>query len=348
MLTSAELFHKFQRFIERDEFILDNPNFRMEYASRDLGLEMGYYSLSKTDLYIGGTKRGHLIKKPGKYFNGYVYCFLEDQLQIVKELVDGKDRRIIFLEYEGNFCYGYCFDYLGKLEPNRCFAYEMDGKIAVGFKTFSYYPHNDMLKEDIIRYEKYIYINGVLSAIDVKETLFDFESETERLLSEDVYDFFTGEFWVPSRCAAKDIDQDNNRSNVVYDNQKKLTKKLERKIKNVSSLDQAIKTFFDVVSKASPNAGAMILYEVGCYPADENTKAFMFYLIRQTPSEEGEYYQMILQLQYGFSNELCSISEYEWRDSSDSDLYEYVMKSEAYNVLKDKKIKNIRVWADET
>ena len=30
------------------------------------------------------------------------------------------------------------------------------------------------------------------------------------------------------------------------------------------------------------------------------------------------------------------------------DLQEYVFKSEAYNVLKDKKIKEIKVWVDET
>ena len=95
MLTSAELFHRFYKYIERCEFELDNPNFRKEYASFGLGLEMGYYSLSKTDLFVAGTKRGRLIKKPGKHFCGYEYCFLGDRLQIAKCL-DGKDRNITF------------------------------------------------------------------------------------------------------------------------------------------------------------------------------------------------------------------------------------------------------------
>lgn len=205
MIASTYLFHKFQKFVERGEYDLENPNYRMKYATQASGLEMGYYSLSKTDLYVGGIKRGRIIKKPGKNFNGYVYYFLGDRLQIAKRLVDGKDRNIIFIEYEGDYWYGYIFDYLGELIPNRCFAYEMNGDKIVEYKAFSCYP-NYMLKEDIIRDEKYIYTDGKLSAIYEKETVYNFASDEERLLSEDVYDYFTGRYWVPSRCVSKDVN----------------------------------------------------------------------------------------------------------------------------------------------
>lgn len=348
MLSSVELFHKFQKFIERGEFELENPNFRKEYASSGLGLEMGYYSLSKTDLFVGGTKRGRLIKKPGKHFCGYEYCFLGDRLQIAKCLVDGKDRNIIFLEYEDDYRYGYIFDYLGKLEPNRCFAYEMDGGTIIGFKTFSYYPKNDILKEDIIREEKYFYTDGELCSIGEKLTHFDFFSEKERLLSEDVYDYFNGKFWVPSRCVAKDKNQTNNISSIVYDNQKKLCNKLKKSIKLDMSLDQVIQAFFSVVSEAKPNNEEMLLYEVGCRSVAKDIKACFFCLIRQIPSPDGEYYQMILELQYDVCDEVSSLSECEWHKQGDNDLYEYVFKSEAYRVLKNMIIKKVNVWVDET
>ena len=132
------------------------------------------------------------------------------------------------------------------------------------------------------------------------------------------------------------------------DNQKKLTKKLEKKIKTVSSLEQAVKEFFALVAEASPNEEEILLYEVGCYQADDNSKACTFCLVRQTPSEDGEYYQMHLELQYEADDDIKALNECEWHEKGDSDLYEYVAKSKAYQMLKDRTYSKINVWVDET
>lgn len=347
MITTKELLHKFKAFIERNEFETENPAFRMEYASKSLGLEIGYYSLSKTDLFVGGTKRGSLIKRPRKDFNGYAYCFLGDRLQIAKRIVNGEDRNITFLEYEDNYCFGYDFDYLGELIPHRCFAYEIDGDRITGFKIMQYFHDIEGMKEHIIHEEKYLYTGGELSAICEKKTYFDFISEEERPFSEDVYDYFTGRYWVPARCVAKDTDRSDNESEDVFDDQKKLCKKLEKKIKQDMSLDQAIQAFFDVVAEAKPNDEEMLLYEVGSYAVSDK-ETCVFSLVRQTPSPDDEFYQLILELHYDICNEVRSLSECEWHEKGDDDLQDYVKKSEAYNVLKDKTIKKIRVWVDET
>ena len=111
---------------------------------------------------------------------------------------------------------------------------------------------------------------------------------------------------------------------------------------------QAIQAFFDVVAEAKPNDEEMLLYEVGCYSFGADTENCYFCLVRQTPSPDDEFYQMHLELQYDICDEVRSLSECEWHEKGDDDLQDYVKKSEAYNVLKDKTIKKIRVWVDET
>ena len=144
------------------------------------------------------------------------------------------------------------------------------------------------------------------------------------------------------------INNSEKKTKVKTDNQKSLCKKLEKKIDQDMSLDEAIQAFFDVVAEAKPNDEEMLLYEVGCYSVDSDSKACMFCLVRQTPSPDGEFYQMHLELQYDICDEVRSLNECEWHEKGDDDLQEYVKNSEAYKVLKDKPIKKISVWVDET
>ena len=352
MITTIELRQKCKAFIEQGRFGTENPGFRKEYASQAVGLEIGYYSLSKTDLHDTGCKRGRLIKKPGKDFSGYEYCFLGVQLQIVKEILGGIEHKIIFLEYEDNYCYGYDFFVdpfnPGELKPYQCFAYEMDGDRITGFKIFGYDPYVAISKEVCVHEERYVYNGGELCEIRIILTYFDPFSGIERPYRERVFDRFDGKYWVYSGDSAKDAEQSDNGSKKVFDNQKKLCKKLEKKIRQDMSLDQAVQAFFDVVSEAKPNDEEMLLYEVGCFSFDGDPKTCSFCLVRQTPSPDDEFYQMHLELHYDFCDEMSSLSECEWHEQGDDDLQEYVKKSEAYNVLKDKPVKKISVWVDET
>ena len=171
---------------------------------------------------------------------------------------------------------------------------------------------------------------------------------SERLRDESIYDHFNGKYWVPSSWALNDPVQASDDMNNGIDDQKKLCKKLEKKIKPDVSLDQAIDSFFEIVSEARPNDEEMLLYEVGCYSGSENSKDCLFCLVRQTPAPDEEYYQMHLEIRFDICDEVLSLSECKWHEHGDDDLHEYIMRSEAYKILKGRMIKKISVWVDET
>lgn len=133
----------------------------------------------------------------------------------------------------------------------------------------------------------------------------------------------------------------------VIDNQKKLCKMLEKETKQAETLDQAIDAFFKVVSSAKPNDEEMLLYEVGCYSFD-GPEECQFSLVRQTPTRDDEFYQMHMEVTYEAGEEERQLSECEWHEEGDDDLREYVHRSKAYIVLKNKQFLKISVWVDET
>ena len=134
----------------------------------------------------------------------------------------------------------------------------------------------------------------------------------------------------------------------VFDNQKKLCKMLENETKQVATLDQAIDAFFKVVSEAKPNDEEMLLYEVGCYSFDGSEESCLFSLVRQTPTRDDEFYQMHMEITYKAGEEERQLSECEWHETGNDDLRDYVYRSKAYNVLKNKPVLKIMVWVDET
>ena len=342
-----ELIDKYIDYPKEKAEELISSSSHVEYATAGTGYLEGYYCPSRIDLFVSGCKRGRLIKKPGKYFDGYKYYFSADNeiclidTHCSRELLIRESDRVYgiyyhkFLESE-SYSLSYITEALYKGNLIRSYS-----QSSVTLYDLCKKPN---LKENMrifTDYQEYIYSDDAVPSIEkivLEHRDYNIFDRLDNVISSEEI----------SLVRNNDSDSENN-TVAKIDNQKKLTKKLERKINKIGSLDQAVKAFFEVVSEASPNDEEMLLYEVGCYPADDNSQACMFCLVRQTPSEDGEYYQMILQLQYDICDELCSLSECEWRDpGDDTDLYEYVLKSEAYKVLKDKKIKKISAWVDET
>ena len=317
---------------------------RVEYATAATGYLEGYYCPRRIELFVSGCKRGRLIKKPGEYFDGFTYYFSADN-EI--SLIDTYSSLELLIR-EGDYVFGI---YYWKSQESDCFLLS---RITVAhykdklIRSYSEYivTRYDIWKEmnpkDNMRIytdsEEYLYSDEAVSTIEKiisKHVDYNCIDRIDKVISSNEYDVAR-------------INNSERKTKVKTDNQKSLCKKLEKKIDQDMSLDEAIQAFFDVVAEAKPNDGEMLLYEVGCYSVDSDSKACMFCLVRQTPSPDGEFYQIHLELQYDICDEVRSLNECEWHEKGDDDLQEYVKKSEAYKVLKDKQIKRISVWVDET
>ena len=198
MITTKEMFTKFMQFVDYGHFDVEKNNYRIEYATQPIGLEMGYYSLSKTDLIVRGIKRGHVIKKVKNPFCGFKYYFLNKQLVVAKRVIDDMDNAITFLQYHGDYCFGFTFDVRRTLVPMNCFVYEFDKGKITAFKSSRSCPSSEV-NPIVIRDEKYNYIQGDLISIEEKISFYDYTKENERISSEKTYDYFTGKYWVQSK-----------------------------------------------------------------------------------------------------------------------------------------------------
>lgn len=317
---------------------------RVEYATAARGYLEGYYCPRRIELYVSGCKRGRLIKKPGEYFDGFTYYFSADN-EI--SLIDTYSSLELLIR-EDDYVFGI---YYWKSQESDYFL--------LSRITVAHY------KDKLIRsYSEYIFTRyDIWKEMNPKDNMHIYTDSEEYLYSDEAVPTIEKIIskHMDYNCIDRidkvissyehDVARINNsekKTKVKTDNQKSLCKKLEKKIDQDMSLDEAIQAFFDVVDEAKPNDEEMLLYEVGCYSIDSDSKACMFCLVRQTPSPDGEFYQMHLELQYDICDEVRSLNEYEFKLKGDDDLQEYVKKSEAYKVLKDKQIKRISVWVDET
>lgn len=316
----------------------------VEYATAATGYLEGYYCPRRIELFVSGCKRGRLIKKPKENFDGFTYYFSADnEISLIDTF-----RSLELLIREGDCVFGI---YYWKSQESDYFLLS---RITVAhykdklIRSYSEYivTRYDIWKEmnpkDNMRIytdsEEYLYSDEAVPTIEkiiLKHVDYNCIDRIDKVISND-------------EINVARINNSEKKTKVKTDNQKSLCKKLEKKINQDMSLDEAIQAFFDVVTETKPNDEEMLLYEVGCYSVDSDSKACMFCLVRQTPSPDGEFYQMHLELQYDICDEVRSLNECEWHEKGDDDLQEYVKKSEAYKVLKDKQIKRISVWVDET
>lgn len=271
-----------------------------------------------------------------------VYAFFDDDFRVmaIASYQSAKSYAAEFFEYYENYYVGLMFVSIGWSNDSSNFL--------LGRVTYYVYDEGKVTRM-ITAYD----LSSIKkSRIDTAELAYEdgetvIISSTARIYKKLKSGFVLDKQWDKLNPPADSSSGSKRR----IDNQKKLCKKLEKKIKQDMSLDEAIQAFFDVVAEAKPNDEEMLLYEVGCYSVDSDSKACMFCLVRQTPSPDGEFYQMHLELQYDICDEVRSLNECEWHEKGDDGLQEYVKnvkKSEAYKVLKDKQIKRISVWVDET
>jgi len=339
-----ELIDKYIVYPKETANELISSSSRVEYASAATGYLEGYYCPRRIELFVSGCKRGRLIKKPKENFDGFTYYFSADnEISLIDTF-----RSLELLIREGDYVYGI---YYSKFMESEHFDLSYITVAHYKDNLIRHYSENsitcyDIWKEmnpkDNLRIysssEEYLYSDEDVPAIEkiiLKHVDYNCIDRIDKVISND-------------EINVARVNNSEKKTKVKTDNQRKLCKKLEKKINQDMSLDEAIQAFFDVVTETKPNDEEMLLYEVGCYSFGEDTKNCYFCLVRQTPSPDDEFYQMHLELQYDICDEVRSLSECEWYEKGDNNLQEYVKNSEAYNVLKGKPIRKISVWVDET
>lgn len=191
MISTKDMFSRFQLFSQNNEVLIKRAGCIKEYATESVGLEMGYYSQSKTDLYVSGIKRGKLLKKIPKSFNGFIYYFNDDHLVGASRVVHNKEFEIIDLDYYEIYCFGYVYALQEKIIPMRCFVYEKKNNRVIAFKSSNSYHKNEKNKPPaIIIQERYTYFEDELCSIEVKKSLYDFASEEEHFYNQQMYDVY--------------------------------------------------------------------------------------------------------------------------------------------------------------
>ncbi|MBR2557973.1 MAG: hypothetical protein IKE95_06385 [Methanobrevibacter sp.] len=317
---------------------------RVEYATHGLGYLEGYYCPSRVEVFVSGCKRGRLIKKIKPAFDGYKYYFSADNEIILIDTFNGigLSRRELMVSEE-DYLYGIYY-YAGEtsFQLDHITVTHYSNSLVRSYTDSVILPLDTGLKMDMnnlhvyLNYQEYIYSDKPDTAI-IKVGLKHAEYRTDTNLTK-IY-------------AQEELDlkgHSESDKTIKMDDQRALAKKLKSKINKEISLEQAIENFFSVISESEPNEEALLLYEAGSCSADIKTKICRFSLVRQTPSADGEYYQLYLDLQYEMCDELKTLKESHWHDYGDIDLKDYILKSEAYNMLKDRKIIRIKVGVDKT
>ena len=135
----------------------------------------------------------------------------------------------------------------------------------------------------------------------------------------------------------------------VIDDQKELCKKLKKNVKSCKTLEEVVETFFDVISEAEENPEEEVSYTAGTSPLSylPGMDGVMFNLMRWTPTEDDEYYQLQLDVEFELDDE--KIPYDNMNDENDvAGMKDRVLETDSFKALAGKKIKKIKVSLVET
>ena len=142
-------------------------------------------------------------------------------------------------------------------------------------------------------------------------------------------------------------EEDHDRSSRVIDNQKALCKKLKARVKKCKTLEDYVEAFFEVIETAKENPEEDISYTAGTnpisFPGHENE--CLFNLMRCTPQEDDEYYQLQMDIKLDVGDEKIP---YDIAYDDSGDLKQKVLGSESFKALKDREILGVDIAVIET
>ena len=91
----------------------------------------------------------------------------------------------------------------------------------------------------------------------------------------------------------------------------------------------------------------MILFETGTY-SFTGRPMFNFSMVRQYPNEEGEYYQLHLDIMFEPTSDNSLFQQATWSFEIEESIFDHIRQSKEYSRLKEIPIAKIDVYMDET
>lgn len=287
--------------------------------------------------YIGRCTRGWLSSDtPGMPSPNRITFYLmpDGRLAGVWNCINGMIDAYEIFDYHDGYYTGAMYSIMGSMENHMNFVYYIvnnEGKVT------------EMLS-----------IYGGMAVIDsenvtVTRTIIDYEGDETVLKSSTDYRYKrTGDGF--KLVKETDNTAEPSYEERVIDDQKDLCKVLKKAVKKCSTLEELVDTFFDTIKTAEENPEVEVSYAAGTNPYAmfvPGGSECIFNLMRWTPTEDDEYYQLQLNVTFDLKDEEIpyeSMNDVEGVDA----LWNDVLHSESFNTLKDKKIRKVKVELVET
>ena len=131
----------------------------------------------------------------------------------------------------------------------------------------------------------------------------------------------------------------------MEDNKTKCLSFLKDSIKDDMSMPEMVDVFEKMCE--IPLKDEMILFQTGISKYSHEGK-FYFSLVRQTPNEEEEYYQIELLVLYEADGKNKEFHDSTWDIDIEENIFDYIRKSAAYEYSKDIPYVRFEISMDET
>lgn len=236
-------------------------------------------------------------------------------------------------DYHEGYYTGAMFGLIGRMEMHNSFAYYVTGEDGRVVEIIGIYGGMIAAGSDTVN------ISRTRLSYDGDETVLLSCINTRYKKTDDGYE--------PVAEEDLTVSGDQERSDRVIDDQKELFGKLRSSINEDMDLETIVKTFVNVISEAPANPEAEIEYAAGTNPFlfPGMDRGYLFCLMRQTPCEDDEFYQLILNVRFDIAGKIPYDHRYF---NEDDDLIGYILASDPYNELKDKRITGIDIEVQET
>ena len=122
-----------------------------------------------------------------------------------------------------------------------------------------------------------------------------------------------------------------------------MLEKLQNLVDSCNNLEELVNSFFEVAGKEKGE----IEYVAGELPAIYMQPGCKFMLQYSAELEDGEFYQLSMDVKLDADGETFPY-DHKLYDENDGDLKEYILGSELYGRLKDKKILKVDIYGGET